>query len=546
MTDPASDRSPAPAASPDFPVVWLEPADAESTWEWDDMHMPSALAPLAADYVRTLSSGFAYRYHRLDVPATMLVRVWNGYAYFTLTTDVPEPERPAMFERAIEARRAHIPLADAYWRERAIPELREIYEWVAARPVETLPAPDLADTWHEVWQRIVRCWSIHFYAIVGPYQVMDDLADLYESIVEKPAPGEGLALIGGGIHELQDVEQGLEHLAAMASAVPALVALLAEPNMTMEQVADVPDATAFVAGLDAFLAAHGHLGQSFDDLALPSWAEAPELLLTELAKRVAYPPRVGAAERRARLATKAEALADSVRKTLADDPDRRSRFEALLATARQIGPLTEVHNYWIDRMAQASMRRFVIRIGRRLVEGDVIDEPADIFFLRSDEVPALLMQPADRRTVVLDRRDELLHWAAVRPPRHVGKPAVAGQADRFDGERFAPPAPDVLRGTGASVGVVRGRARVTRTQADFGSIQPGDIIVCPSSNPSWVPLFGIAGGLITDTGGVLSHAAVVAREFGLPAVVGTGDATTRIADGRLVELDGSSGLVRLL
>ena len=98
----------------------------------------------------------------------------------------------------------------------------------------------------------------------------------------------------------------------------------------------------------------------------------------------------------------------------------------------------------------------------------------------------------------------------------------------------------------ASVGVVRGRARVTRTQADFGSIQPGDIIVCPSSNPSWVPLFGIAGGLITDTGGVLSHAAVVAREFGLPAVVGTGDATTRIADGRLVELDGSSGLVRLL
>ena len=78
------------------------------------------------------------------------------------------------------------------------------------------------------------------------------------------------------------------------------------------------------------------------------------------------------------------------------------------------------------------------------------------------------------------------------------------------------------------------------------AVQPGDIIVCPSSNPSWVPLFAIAGGLITNTGGVLSHAAVVAREFGLPAVVGTGDATTRIADGRLVEIDGSSGIVRLL
>ena len=81
---------------------------------------------------------------------------------------------------------------------------------------------------------------------------------------------------------------------------------------------------------------------------------------------------------------------------------------------------------------------------------------------------------------------------------------------------------------------------------DFGRIQPGDIIVCPSSNPSWVPVFAIAGGLVTNTGGVLSHAAVVAREFGLPAVVGTGDATARIADGRTVEIDGTRGTVRLL
>jgi pyruvate,water dikinase len=87
---------------------------------------------------------------------------------------------------------------------------------------------------------------------------------------------------------------------------------------------------------------------------------------------------------------------------------------------------------------------------------------------------------------------------------------------------------------------------VARGQADFDRIQPGDVIVCPSSNPSWVPLFSIAAALVTDTGGVLSHAAVVARELGLPAVVGTRDATHRIADGRLVEVDGAAGIVRLL
>lgn len=104
----------------------------------------------------------------------------------------------------------------------------------------------------------------------------------------------------------------------------------------------------------------------------------------------------------------------------------------------------------------------------------------------------------------------------------------------------------MLRGTGASAGVVRGPARVTLSQDDFDRIQPGDVIVCPSSNPSWVPVFTIAGGLVTNTGGVLSHAAVVAREFGLPAVVGAAEATTRIADGRIVEIDGTAGTVRLL
>jgi pyruvate,water dikinase len=102
-----------------------------------------------------------------------------------------------------------------------------------------------------------------------------------------------------------------------------------------------------------------------------------------------------------------------------------------------------------------------------------------------------------------------------------------------------------VRGTGASAGIVRGPARIVLGPDDFDRVQPGDILVAPSSNPSWVGLFAIAAGLVTNTGGVLSHAAVVAREFGLPAVVGTGDATTRIADGQILELDGTTGFVRL-
>ena len=134
------------------------------------------------------------------------------------------------------------------------------------------------------------------------------------------------------------------------------------------------------------------------------------------------------------------------------------------------------------------------------------------------------------------------------PPRTIGKPPAAPDpesADRFDGARYVTTDAAVLRGNGASAGVVRAIARIVRGPDDFDRVRPGDIVVARASNPGWVPLFSIAGGFVTDTGGVLSHAAVVAREFGVPAVVGTGDATTRIADGQIVELDGTTGYVRL-
>ncbi len=529
-----------------FPVEWVDPSDPEISWEWDDMHMPAALSELAGDYVRLLGAGMGYGHRKLGTPVKMLVRVWNGYAYFGLATDVPESEQAAMWERRTEGARGRIPLTERYWREAAVPELRAVYAWVAERPVEAMPAAELANTWDEVWARIGRCWSIHFYAIRGPYQVLEDLADLYESVIAQPAPGEAMGLIAGGIHELHDVERGLEELAALVAATPGLAERLAAPGVTVADLTTVPDAALFARALATFLTEHGHLGQSFDDLRLASWAEEPGLLLAELVKRVRHPVEVGAEERRLRLAANADELADRARVVLAGDLARLERFEELLTAARAIGPLTETHNYWIDRMAQASLRRFVVRVGHRLAEAGPIATASDIFHLRRDEVPDLLRRPEDRRPVTEARRLDLARFATTRPPRRVGKPAEDGEGDRFGGARIASLEPDELRGTGASAGIVRGPARVTLTQADFEAVRPGDIIVCPSSNPSWVPLFAIAGGLITNTGGVLSHAAVVAREFALPAVVGTGDATTRIADGQLVELDGSSGIVRLL
>ena len=104
----------------------------------------------------------------------------------------------------------------------------------------------------------------------------------------------------------------------------------------------------------------------------------------------------------------------------------------------------------------------------------------------------------------------------------------------------------MLRGAGGSPGVVRGPARVIRTLAESTKLQPGDILVAETTAPPWTPLFATAAAVVTDTGGILSHCAVVAREYAIPAVVGVGVATERIVDGQWLEVDGAAGCVRLL
>ena len=547
MTDTTAPdaAAPAPESALDFPLDWSDPSDADLTWRHDDMHTPFCMAPLSWDYAQLIAGGFEYRYERLELPIEMRAQVFNGFLYFSWKPLVPEAEEKALDEQYVQTQRRHTPFAKAYW-ERAVPELRELYAGIAGVAVDELPADGLADAWEDAWERAQRAWCIHFYAITGPYQVMDDLADLYESVVENAPPGEAMRLIQGTIDELVGVDSGLGRLTELAAGSPELAAAIRRsPPPSLEDLAALSGSAEFVSELRAFLEEHGHLGQGFDDLGLASWAEHPAMLVSEIAKRLEHPVEP-AADRAARLAGEADVLAVAFRARLAEQPDKLAEFERLLGLAREIGRITETHNYWIDRMAQARLRTFAMRVGARLAREGVIDRPDDILYLRRSEVPGLLRTGEDQRALVADRRADHARWRTVKPPAKVGKPSDAETSGRFSGKRFAKEDEAIVRGTGASAGIATGPARIVLGPDDFGRVRPGDIIVAPSSNPSWVPLFTIAGGLVTNTGGVLSHAAVVAREFDLPAVVGTGDATTRIADGQMLELDGTTGYVRLL
>jgi pyruvate,water dikinase len=235
-----------------------------------------------------------------------------------------------------------------------------------------------------------------------------------------------------------------------------------------------------------------------------------------------------------------------------DESDRRS-FAALLERACAAVPLEETHAYHIDYPGLQATREALLAFGRRLVAEGRLDAAADVFMLRLQELREAIADAwgdplqalvADRARELREARTEApAPWLGDPPDAHAVVPpmvakfyGVPGTAE-WDGE--------VLQGTPASAGRAVGTARVISGPADFGRLQAGDVLVCRTTTPAWTPLFASAGALVTDTGGILSHAAIVAREYRLPAVVGCDVATTAIRDGARVEVDGDTGCVRI-
>jgi pyruvate,water dikinase len=191
-------------------------------------------------------------------------------------------------------------------------------------------------------------------------------------------------------------------------------------------------------------------------------------------------------------------------------------------------------------------------LGRRFAEGGVIQQGEDIFWLEEAEVVALV--EALERGETLAKQAEAVRerkalWQArkrLTPPpmlpiaeKYLGMKVDSILASR--GEQLG----DTLKGVGASAGQVTGTARVLHGPEDFAQMRPGDILVAGITTPAWTPLFAMAAGVVTDIGGPLSHSSIVAREYGIPAVLGTGVATKRIHSGQTITVDGSAGIVTL-
>jgi len=307
----------------------------------------------------------------------------------------------------------------------------------------------------------------------------------------------------------------------------------------------LPDAAQHA--LQSFLSVYGHRAVAEIDLGAPRWAEDPTHVVNVLANYLRLDSPALAPDRQfARAATEAEAMAAELAGRAGAPRSLRGRAVAYgLRRARETAGLREQPKFAFV-LVLAGLRTQVRRVGEELAAAGRIAEPEDVFFLDIAEARVGL-RGADLHEIVSERRRTYeRETRRRRVPRILLSDGTdleaAVAAEAATSPSGAPLPPGTLAGAPASAGSVTARARVVLDPAS-AHLEPGEILVAPSTDPGWTPLFLTAGGLVMEMGGAMSHGAVVAREYGLPAVVGVPEATSRIRTGETITVDGAAGTV---
>jgi phosphohistidine swiveling domain-containing protein len=299
------------------------------------------------------------------------------------------------------------------------------------------------------------------------------------------------------------------------------------------------DAAAFLVAWDSFMWEHGHHRRGEMELANPTWAEMPDYVLGIVRSYLADDRESDPMAAYAQKALDADRAAAETLARLSGP--RRAVFRRVMgwgrASARTRENVKSEAIRWLT-----SIRHGFLALGARLTEAGVLARPDDIFFIEYGELPALAADhERDWRAIVATRRAEHERYQLLRPP-----PVVVGTWDEASGPWVAGGGGRTLKGISVSAGVARGPARVFLTVDTDEPVLPGEILVAPFTDPGWTPYFVPAAGIVMDMGGLLSHGSIIAREYGIPAVVNVGAATQFIKTGQLIEVDGDVGEVRIL
>lgn len=552
--------------TPPFPVSWPEDQDRFRGWEPYPLagHEKDALLPLERDCLAALESQREETCRFVGVDRNGRLAFFNGRPYFcSVPISMGQAELRVRRQAMTDLKQRLREQGETAW-DHWGPEIIKAVQRLQGNDLQSAGGPELAEYLEQA--RAVR--GRHF--ILHPIMWFEPEAPFFEAfsalsgLTGAEAEVAAFHLVEGQENILTKLIDDLYSLAELVRSSPSIRSLIGDraPDGAPDGAPDVIDRLARVRGKDqqlaeSFLSQLGSFLEIYGDrngngygsvatVCTPTWREQPALVLRLVAAFLdpaVDPPKV--ARRQAR--REREAQIEAFCKANGDETIV-NEFRRQLAYARKAYAVLEEHNHYIDQAGVGQLRRAILAAGAFLAKEGALERRDDVFWLRWDEVLGLLRSRARQGLTrkIAARRAQQATWQTFEPPPFLGLPqaTLPERPPLGDDVVRRPPArDDLLRGLGASPGRVRGRARVVNDRLSMPDVSPGDILVAANAGPLWTPLFPVLGGLVLDGGSLGQHAAVTAREYGVPAVVATRAATQQISDGAWVVVDGWAGTI---
>jgi phosphohistidine swiveling domain-containing protein len=561
-----------------FPVSWESEVEKDFFWVYDDLHIPHPVSPMFFDIGGWwLSCDHMFRRFGTPFAVDWLAKNVNGYVYTTAIPADPQlriegTEYSARYEARVPRDATFAATMGAYldtvlpvygrdfadwWRDRLRPEMERNFAYLEERldAADAMSLADVACLLEDAIDIHDRHWKIHWMLNFAQLSATLKL----RAVMERTRGKVDEELLGRLQNSASDRNwDSIEALWRMKNEVRDDTELRAA--FSSESAAEIGRSLKasergrrFIAErVEPYQREFGWHAVWSHEFIFPTVREQMEpvleLIRGYLATDYDFPSAIEA------MRLDIQAASREILEGLTGDALEEMR--AANAVNLRMAPLTPDHHFYIDQGANAHLRLVLMEVGRKLVGAGRLDAPDDVMFLRYNELRSLIgsADVLDARGIAAARRREREEarkiqprdWVGTVTPSQLAFPYLVnwGYPDRF--HRTQSEDRTVITGIAGSPGVLEGTARVVMTVDEFDAVQDGDILVCQMTNPAWVVLFTKIAGLVTDTGGTTSHPAVLSREFGIPAVVGTSLATRRIATGDRIRVDGTTGRVEIL
>jgi len=561
-----------------FPISWTSETEKLLFWVYDDLHCPHPLSPMYEDIGGWwLSCDHMFRRFGTPFATDWIAKNVNGYLYtaaipaeagikvdaqeygFATTAVVPEdPEYAAKIGAYLGAVLPTYGLEFVnWWRDRLVPEMDRNFAYLEGMldKEDQLSLGELAVLLEDAIDVHDRHWKIHWMLNFAQLSATLNL----RAVMEKTHGKINEQLLGRLQNSARDRNwdsiEALWKMKEEAKVDPDLAAIF-KAETAAEIIVALKASERGRRFIDErvvpYQKEYGWHAVWSHEFIFPTVREQMEpvieLVRGYIETNYDYPKTISA------LAADIAAAAKEILEGL--EGEALEEMRAANEINLRMAPLTPDHHFYIDQGANAHVRLPLIAIGRKLVAAGALDAPDDVVFFKYNELRVFIGNPAgmDGRALVAKRKADREKAYTFRPKEWIGTVTATqlafpylnlwGFPDKFYRKESA--VAGQVTGIGASPGVVEGIARVVLREDQFDDVRAGDVLVCQMTNPAWVVLFTKIVGLVTDAGGTVSHPAVLSREFGIPAVVGTSVATHQIKNGDRIRIDGTTGIVEIL